>query len=96
MTYKHWHEKLSFTLWRYHTSIRASTGVTPFSLVYGTEAFLLIELEMPSLKIALDAEIDELEWLKTKYEELVLIDERKLRLPYYVGLTLGTSSNQIR
>ena len=43
VTYKDWAEKLSFALWEYRTSIRASTRATPYSLVYGSEAVLPIE-----------------------------------------------------
>ena len=46
-TYKDWPEKLPFALWGYRTSIRTSTGATPYSLVYGMEAVLPIELEVP-------------------------------------------------
>ena len=46
-----WHEQLPLALWGYRTSIRTSTGVTPFSLVYGMEAVLPIELEVPSLRL---------------------------------------------
>ena len=37
VTYKDWVKKLMFALWGYRTSIRASTGATPYSLVYGNE-----------------------------------------------------------
>ena len=47
--YKDWHEKLSFSLHAYQTSVRTYTGATPFSLVYGIEAVLPIEVEIPSL-----------------------------------------------
>ena len=40
VTYKDWHAMLSFALHGYHTSIRTSTGATPFSLVNGMEAVL--------------------------------------------------------
>ena len=48
-TYKDWHEKLPFALHAYRTAIRTSTETTPFSLVYGTEAVLPIEVEISSL-----------------------------------------------
>ena len=48
-----WSEKLPFALWAYHTSFRTSTGATPFSLVYGMEAMLHVEIEMRSLRVAL-------------------------------------------
>ena len=38
-TYKDWHEMLPLALLAYRTSIRTSIGVTPYSLVYGTEQF---------------------------------------------------------
>ena len=46
VTYKDWAKKLSFALWGYRTSIRASTGATPYSLVYGSEAMLPIEVKI--------------------------------------------------
>ncbi|KAG8474675.1 hypothetical protein CXB51_031129 [Gossypium anomalum] len=45
-TYKDWHEKLPFALYAYRTSVRTSTGATPFSLVYGMEAVLPVELNL--------------------------------------------------
>ena len=45
-TYRDWSEKLPFALWVYRTSFRTSTGTTPYSLVYGMEAVLPIEIEM--------------------------------------------------
>ena len=43
-TYKDWHEKLLFTLLTYRTSVRTSTGVISYSLMYGIEAVLPIEV----------------------------------------------------
>ena len=52
-TSQDWLEKLPFALWAYRTSFRTSTGVTPYSLVYGMEVVLPIEIEMGSLRVAL-------------------------------------------
>ena len=41
-------------LWAYRTSIKSATGFTPFQLVYGMEAMLPIEFEIPSLKLAVE------------------------------------------
>ena len=46
VTYKDLVEKLQFALWVFKTSIRASIGATPYSLVYGSEAVLPIEVEI--------------------------------------------------
>ena len=50
--------KLAFTdfsaLWAYRTTIKTSTIFTPFQLVYGLEATLPIECEIPSLKLVVE------------------------------------------
>ena len=43
-------EKLPFALWAYRTSFPTSTKATPYSLVYGMEAVLPIEIEMGYFK----------------------------------------------
>ena len=52
-TSRDWSEKLSFVLWAYRTSFRTFIGTTPYSLVYGMEVVLPIEIEMGSLRVAL-------------------------------------------
>ena len=52
-TSRDWLEKLIFALWAYRTSFHTSTGATPYSLVYGMEAMLLVEIEMGSLRVVL-------------------------------------------
>jgi hypothetical protein len=41
-------------LWVYWTSVKSATGFTPFRLVYGLEAILPIECEIPSLKLVVE------------------------------------------
>ena len=41
---------------------RTATGQTPFSLVYGSEAILPIEIEIKSLRVVMEAKIPESEW----------------------------------
>src|SRR3984885_6627824 len=41
-------------LWAYRTSVKTSTGFTPFQLVYGLEAVLPIECEILSLRMAIE------------------------------------------
>ena len=45
---------LFLALWAYRTSVKNATGFNPFQLVYGLEATLLIECEIPSLKLAIE------------------------------------------
>ena len=53
-TSRDWSKKFPFSLWSYRTSFRTSTGATPYSLVYGMEVVLPAEIEMRSLRIALE------------------------------------------
>eukprot|EP00253_Pinus_taeda_P005937 PITA_05937 len=41
-------------LWAYCTTVKTSTGFTPFQLVYGLEVVLPIECEIASLKLAIE------------------------------------------
>ena len=50
-SHKDWHDKLPYALWAYRTSVRTSTGATPYSLAYGMEAVLPVEVEIPLLQI---------------------------------------------
>ncbi|XP_070014177.1 uncharacterized protein [Nicotiana sylvestris] len=53
-------------------------GATPYLLVYGTEVVILAEVEIPSLWIVAEAEIEDDEWVKTRLEQLSFIDEKRL------------------
>ncbi|KAK5772261.1 hypothetical protein PVK06_048542 [Gossypium arboreum] len=79
-TYKDWHEKLPFALYAYRTSIKTSTRATSFSLVYGMEVVLPIEVEIPSLRVLSKVKLDEVEWIQSRYDQLNLIKEKRLRL----------------
>ncbi|PKI66539.1 hypothetical protein CRG98_013066 [Punica granatum] len=78
MNYKDWHEMLLFALLAYQTSIRSSTGATPYSLVYGMEAVLPVKVEIPSMRVLAESKLKEAEWAKQCYEQLNLIDEKRL------------------
>ena len=78
-TSRDWLEKLPFALWAYRTSFRTSIGATPYSLVYGLEAVLPVEIEMGSLRVTLEQQISETEWAQSCFDRLSLLDERRLR-----------------
>ena len=60
-TYKDWHEKLPFALHAYRTRVWTSIGATPYSLVYGMEAVLAIEIEIHSLRVLREVKLEEVE-----------------------------------
>ena len=69
---------LPFLLHGYRTSARTSTGETPYSLVYGMEAVLPIEVQIPSLRIMKVAGLNEDNWIQTRLDQLNLINEKRL------------------
>ena len=54
-----WNEKLGECLWAYRIMVQTATGNTLFSLVYGYEAVLPLEIQIPSLRIALATKMTE-------------------------------------
>ncbi|KAI5427135.1 hypothetical protein KIW84_032525 [Lathyrus oleraceus] len=42
------------------------------------EAVLPIEVQIPSLRVLMDVKLQEAEWVRTRYEELSLIEEKRL------------------
>ena len=50
----------------------------PFSLVYGMEVVLTVEVEIPSLRIMTDLPLDEAEWVRNRFDQLNVIDEKIL------------------
>ncbi|PHT82974.1 hypothetical protein T459_11417 [Capsicum annuum] len=75
---RQWHEKLPFALLGYRTTVCTSTGVTPYLLVYRTEAVIPAEVEIPSLRVIVEVKIYDEEWVKTRLEHLSLIKEKRL------------------
>jgi hypothetical protein len=61
VTYKDWHEMLPFSLHVYRTAVRTSIRATPYTLVYGTEAVMPLEVEIPSLRVLIDSKLEEIE-----------------------------------
>ena len=83
-TSKDWSEKLPFALWAYSTSFRTSTEATPYYFVYGIGAVLPVEIEMGSLRVALEHQISETKWAQSRYDQLTLLNERRLRVADHV------------
>ena len=79
VNYRDWADKLPFAVWGYRTSVRTPTGKTPYSLVYGMEAVLPVEMEVKSLRVALESQLNESEWARQRYEQLNMVDEQRLK-----------------
>ena len=69
-----WAEELPAVLWAYRTTSRTSTGETPFSLVYETEAMIPVEAGVPSLRYKWSREETNNEGLQLNLD---LLEERR-------------------
>ena len=49
-----WSDYLADVLWACRSSVKTTTGFSPFSLVYGTEAISPVELVIPTPRIVLE------------------------------------------
>ena len=49
---------------------------TPYLLIYGMEAVLPIEVEIPSLRVLKKVKLEKAEWVQARYEQLNLIEEK--------------------
>nr|GEV50888.1 reverse transcriptase domain-containing protein [Tanacetum cinerariifolium] len=108
---KNWMQELSHVLWAYQTMIKSSNGDTPFSLTYETEAVILAEIGMPTLRIeevdlvqdneALEIDFDLLE---ERREQAAIREAKKdtVKLgpkwegPYEVTKALGKGAYKLR
>ncbi|XP_019265385.1 PREDICTED: uncharacterized protein LOC109242945 [Nicotiana attenuata] len=54
-----WHDKIEEALWAYRTTHRTPTQATPYSLVYGVEAVLPLERQIPSLQLTIQQGLTE-------------------------------------
>ncbi|GKE49964.1 reverse transcriptase domain-containing protein [Tanacetum coccineum] len=71
---RNWVEEVPHVLWAHRTMIKTSNEDTPFSLTYGTEAVIPVEIGMPSLRCA---EINEAENDEGLLLNLDILEERR-------------------
>ena len=65
-------------LWAYHTIYRTPTQSTPYSLVFCIETVLPLEVQISSLRIALQNELTIEDSVRLHIDELDSLDERRL------------------
>ncbi|XP_074314031.1 uncharacterized protein LOC141649235 [Silene latifolia] len=73
-----WHERIGEALWAYRTTYKTPTQATPYALVYGVEAVLPLELQISSLRIAIQEGLTDDENDKLRLAELEALDEKRL------------------
>ncbi|GJW49881.1 hypothetical protein Tco_0091232 [Tanacetum coccineum] len=87
-------------MWAHRTTIKVSTGDTPFSLVYGTKAVIPTEIRMPTIRTAEvniatndDERRIDLDILEERREQAAIREEKaKLQMKgYYDAKVRGVS-----
>jgi len=79
-------EKLGECLWAYRTTVRAPIGNTLFSLVYGCEAVISLEIQMSSLRVALATKMNKEDNDQLRLQELEALDEKWLQAQQHIEL----------
>ena len=75
---KDWDKRLLEALWTYRTPHRTATRATPYSLVYGTEAIIPMEVQVESLRVALRNSLTNERNAELRMVELDALDEKRL------------------
>ncbi|XP_008370554.1 uncharacterized protein [Malus domestica] len=71
---KKWHEKLGDTLWACRTSKRAGTGTTPYSLTFGQDAVIPMEINVSSVRIQNQYELHSEEYIQAMCQGIEDLD----------------------
>ncbi|CAM8988403.1 unnamed protein product [Rhodiola kirilowii] len=95
-----WHEKIGEALWAYRTTYKTPTQATPYALVYGVEAVLPLELQIPSMRIAIQEGLSSDENDMLRLAELEALDEKRLQaqqsLQYYQARLSRAFNKKVR
>ncbi|KAK1680325.1 hypothetical protein QYE76_041173 [Lolium multiflorum] len=73
-----WHDRLFESLWAYRVTVRTPTQSTPYFLVYGSEVVLPLEVQLPSLRVAIQDELTKDEQVHLRFQELDALEEERL------------------
>ncbi|MCO5593694.1 hypothetical protein L7F22_047711 [Adiantum nelumboides] len=74
-----WDEQLHTALWAYRIAYNVTIGMTPFQMVYDTEAVAPLEFAVPSRRMAEQYNMDFNEVLKKRLDDLQKLDELRQR-----------------
>ncbi|KAL0346470.1 UNVERIFIED_CONTAM: hypothetical protein Scaly_1663000, partial [Sesamum calycinum] len=73
-----WHEKIGEVLLAYRKTHRTTTQATSYFLIYGVEAVLPLESQIPSLRITVPEGLTVEDNVRLMLEELEALDETRL------------------
>ncbi|BFG35129.1 hypothetical protein CerSpe_214030 [Prunus speciosa] len=68
--HRDWHERLSKALWADRTSKKTAIGTTPFALTYGHDAVLPVEINVQSLRLEKQPDMNDAVYIESMIKEL--------------------------
>ena len=93
-----WVEELPYVQWAYRTTPRRSTGETPFSMTYGVEAVIPLEIGFPTLRTSsfnpssnnelLEKSLDFIKEIRESAMIQLAYYQHKLKQGYYTNVKL--------
>ena len=93
------HELLSEALWAYRTTVQIAASCTPYNLVFSSEVVLPLEVQLPSLRVAMQF-TDPDENTQVRLAKLEALDERRLiaqqRLEIYQAQMAGAFNRRVK
>ncbi|KAL0411285.1 UNVERIFIED_CONTAM: hypothetical protein Slati_3718200 [Sesamum latifolium] len=92
-----WTKELTSVLWAYKMTPRGSTGESPFSLVYGTEAIFPAELGTPSHRVMNFAEECNKDLLKENLDLIEKLREKAfIRMQRYKSTMINSYNKRVK
>ena len=81
-----WDKKVTEAIWAYNITHNMATSHTPFELVYGTEAVLPLEIELPALRITSEQQLSANEKMKARLMQLERLEETHRQSLHFVEI----------
>ncbi|XP_026450748.1 uncharacterized protein LOC113350856 [Papaver somniferum] len=83
-----WHEKLPVEIWAYWAFPRTSTGVSPYSLVYGADAILPVEIKIQSARVSIASGVqwDATEASLSRIADLDMVEARRAKIEEHLAV----------
>jgi len=78
------HDWLPYALHLYRIAVRTSTSATPYLLVYGMEVVMPLKVEISSLRVLMESDQEEVDWVRIRYEQLNMINKKRLAAIFMV------------
>ncbi|KAL0420201.1 UNVERIFIED_CONTAM: Ribonuclease HI [Sesamum latifolium] len=92
-----WAEELTSVLWAYRTTPIGSTGESPFSLVYGTEAIIPAELDIPAHRVMNFSEECNENLLRENLDLIEKLREKAfLRIQRYKNIMINSYNKRVK